>query len=401
MSDLSTQTGIEILLVEDNSGDARLTEELLRDGDIPTKINHVRDGVMALAFLRREGAFRDAPRPELILLDLNLPRIDGRELLTQIKRDPKLKSIPVVVLTGSADGGQLARTLDVEPDCFIQKPIDAEKFVAVVRAIDAQNSESKVSTTTANNAKARLLSNLAHELRTRLNSIIGFSELMELQLKGSLSSDYQEYAHVIHESAVALQRMVFDILDLSKIEMRRLTLSETTFALASVIEPCVGAVREQALAAGVRISGNAAGGLPWLNGDEQLIRELLTTLFNNAITHGKPGDSLLVRADLANAGGLYVSVKDTGVGIVAGDADKSVDASVGGKTSETDDRGPGVGLSLCRSIVELHGGRLEVVHEGTGATVSAHFPASRTVQYQRKTAAETKPTWSLTARSVV
>jgi two-component system, chemotaxis family, response regulator Rcp1 len=392
VSDPSTGTRIEILLVEDNRGDARLIEKFLRDGEIPTRISHVRDGVMALAFLRRDGAFRDAPRPELIILDLNLPRMSGRELLVQIKRDPKLKFVPVVVLTGSADAGQLAQTLDVEPDCFIQKPIEAKKFVAMVRAIDVQNSEMKIGATTANTAKARLLSNWGHELRTRLNSITGFAELMELQLKGALSSEYQEYAHDIHECALALQRVVFDILDLSKIEMRRLTLSETTFALGSVIEPCIAALREQAFAAGIRIAGNAPGALPWLNGDEQLIRELLTTLFKNTITHGKPGESLTVRAEVANAGGLYISMKDTGVGIVVGDA---------AKAGEGDERVPSVGLSLCRSIVELHGGRLEVVNEMGGVTVSAYFPASRTVQPQRKAAADAKPAGSFTARSVV
>jgi chemotaxis family two-component system response regulator Rcp1 len=134
VTDLSNGKAIEILLVEDNPGDARLTAELLRDSGISTKINHVRDGVQALAFLRREGAFRDAPQIELILLDLNLPRIDGREMLAQIKRDPKLRTIPLVVLTGSHDDGYLMKSL-VQADCFMVKPVDPEKFALIAAAL--------------------------------------------------------------------------------------------------------------------------------------------------------------------------------------------------------------------------------------------------------------------------
>ncbi len=134
MNDLSNRKAIEVLLVEDNPGDARLTSELLRDSGVPTKISHVRDGVQALAFLRHEGAFREMPQIELILLDLNLPRIDGRELLMQIKRDAKLRTIPVVVLTGSPNDGYLIKPL-VEADCFMAKPVDPEKFVMILGAL--------------------------------------------------------------------------------------------------------------------------------------------------------------------------------------------------------------------------------------------------------------------------
>jgi len=134
VNDLSNRKAIEVLLIEDNPGDARLTVELLRDSGIPTKINHVRDGAQALAFLRREGAFREMPQTELILLDLNLPRMDGRELLAQIKRDPKLRTIPVVVLTGSSNDGHLVKSL-AQADCFVTKPMDSEKFVMVLAAL--------------------------------------------------------------------------------------------------------------------------------------------------------------------------------------------------------------------------------------------------------------------------
>jgi len=217
LDDLSNQKAVEVLLVEDNPGDARLTAELLRDSGIPAKINHVRDGLQALAFLRREGAFREMPQTELILLDLNLPRMDGRELLAQIKRDPNLKNIPVVVLTGSQNDGYLVKPL-IAADCFMSKPVDPEKFVTLIRAMEAHNSEARGDAAAASNVKSHLLANLTGELHARLNAIISFSEMMERQTKGQLIAEYRDYAHSIHKSAVGLERLISDILDLSKSE---------------------------------------------------------------------------------------------------------------------------------------------------------------------------------------
>jgi CheY-like chemotaxis protein len=127
---------IEILLVEDNLGDARLTQEALREAKVRNRLSHVRDGVEALAFLRREGAHAEAPRPDLILLDLNLPRKDGREVLAEIKQDERLRRIPVVVLTVSQADEDILRVYDLNANCYITKPVDLEQFIKVVRSIE-------------------------------------------------------------------------------------------------------------------------------------------------------------------------------------------------------------------------------------------------------------------------
>ncbi len=127
---------VEILLVEDNEGDVRLTREALKEGRIRNRLNVVQDGEQALAFLRREGEHADAPRPDLILLDLNLPRLDGREVLAAIKSDLALKSIPVVVLTSSRTEQDLLRAYDLHANCFITKPVEFEQFIEVVRSIE-------------------------------------------------------------------------------------------------------------------------------------------------------------------------------------------------------------------------------------------------------------------------
>jgi CheY-like chemotaxis protein len=127
---------IEILLVEDNPGDARLTKEALREAKVRNRLHHVRNGVEAIAYLRREGAFSEEPRPDLILLDLNLPRKDGREVLAEIKADAALKRIPVVVLTTSQSDEDVLRAYNLNANCYITKPVDLDQFLLVVQSIE-------------------------------------------------------------------------------------------------------------------------------------------------------------------------------------------------------------------------------------------------------------------------
>ena len=127
---------IEILLVEDNPGDARLTREALKDGRVHHHLSVVADGVEAMAFLRAEGGHARAPRPDLILLDLNIPKMDGRQVLAEIKADPDLVRIPVVVLTTSKAEEDIARTYDLHANCYINKPVDLDQFMTVVKAIE-------------------------------------------------------------------------------------------------------------------------------------------------------------------------------------------------------------------------------------------------------------------------
>lgn len=127
---------IEILLVEDNPGDVRLTREALHDGKINNRLHHAQDGVEALAFLRGQPPFTNAPRPDLILLDLNLPRMDGREVLEAIKADVTLNQIPVVVLTTSKAEEDVLRSYGLHANCYIVKPLDFDHFTEVVNAIE-------------------------------------------------------------------------------------------------------------------------------------------------------------------------------------------------------------------------------------------------------------------------
>ena len=127
---------VEILLVEDNPGDYRLTQEALREGKVYNNLYWAQDGVEALEFLRQRGRYSDVPRPDIVLLDLNLPKKDGREVLSEIKGDENLRSIPVVILTTSQAEEDVLRSYDLHANCYVTKPVDLEKFITVVQSID-------------------------------------------------------------------------------------------------------------------------------------------------------------------------------------------------------------------------------------------------------------------------
>jgi CheY-like chemotaxis protein len=127
---------IEILLVEDNPGDARLTREALRDAKVSNRMHVAQDGVQAMAFLRREGGYADAPRPDLILLDLNLPKKSGREVLAEIKGDEDFRRIPVVILTTSQAEQDIIETYNLHANAYVNKPVDLDEFAKVVKSIE-------------------------------------------------------------------------------------------------------------------------------------------------------------------------------------------------------------------------------------------------------------------------
>jgi CheY-like chemotaxis protein len=135
-SDKSLVYPIEILLVEDNPGDSRLAREAMKDYKLTNNLYIVEDGVEAMNFLRKEGKYAMAPRPDLIILDLNLPKKDGREVLAEIKTDDDLKRIPVVILTISKAEEDILNTYNLHANCYISKPIDLDQFMKVVKSIE-------------------------------------------------------------------------------------------------------------------------------------------------------------------------------------------------------------------------------------------------------------------------
>lgn len=133
---MAAYRAIEILLVEDNPGDVRLTQEALKENKIRNNLHVAKDGVEAMEFLRKMNGYKDVPRPDLILLDLNLPKKDGREVLAEIKTDDSLRSIPVVILTTSDAEDDVAKAYHMYANCYIRKPIDLNRFIDVIKVIE-------------------------------------------------------------------------------------------------------------------------------------------------------------------------------------------------------------------------------------------------------------------------
>jgi chemotaxis family two-component system response regulator Rcp1 len=127
---------IEVLLVEDSPGDVRLTKEVFREANMDIHLHVASDGLEAMAFLRRQGPHAHAPRPDLILLDLNLPKMDGREVLTQIKKDESLKTIPTVILTTSHSQVDIVRSYQLQANCYLSKPVQLDAFESLVKSIN-------------------------------------------------------------------------------------------------------------------------------------------------------------------------------------------------------------------------------------------------------------------------
>jgi CheY-like chemotaxis protein len=137
MASAQPGTAIELLIVEDDPGDVLLTREALASSSIPHNLRVVEDGEAAVAYLRQTGVHKDAKRPDLVLLDLNLPRLDGREVLAQVKSDPALATIPIIVLTTSASQEDVVRSYELHVNAYVTKPVDLATFTQVVRQVDA------------------------------------------------------------------------------------------------------------------------------------------------------------------------------------------------------------------------------------------------------------------------
>lgn len=135
MNSQTVERPIEILIVDDNPGDVRLTAEALKDSKVQNRLHTAQDGMEAIAFLRRKGEYADAPLPDLILLDLNMPRMNGSQLLAKVKEDSKLKHIPVVILTGSREIDDIIKANNLRADRYVTKPIDLEEFIMAVKSI--------------------------------------------------------------------------------------------------------------------------------------------------------------------------------------------------------------------------------------------------------------------------
>lgn len=232
----------------------------------------------------------------------------------------------------------------------------------------------------ANRTKTEFLANMSHELRTPLNAIIGFSDIMQNEMFGSLgSAQYRDYVKDIHDSGQHLLAVIQDILDVAKAEAGKLDLDESDVDVLAVITATLRMVQERAQRGGVLLAQQLPIEFPAVRGDARKIKQILLNLLSNAVKFTPSGGTVSITAQLDVAGSLMLSVVDTGIGIAANDIPRALEPFVQleagfGRKYE----GSGLGLPLCKALTELHGGSLDIQSDvGRGTTVSVRLPAHR------------------------
>jgi signal transduction histidine kinase len=373
---------LRILLIEDNPGDARLTQELLREAsDFAFELVHVTSFEQGMAALG-DRVF------DIALVDLSLGDSHGIETVRRMHQRAPL--MPMIVLSGLEDETMaMAALQEGAQDYLVKGQGDGNLIKRAIRyalerkRVEAQLVETKNSAEAASRAKTEFLANMSHELRTPLNAIIGFSEILKQEPLGPLGHpSYRDYVCDVYESGVHLLRIINDILDLSKIEVGKLTLTETPIEPREVIESCMRIVRERAGNAGLTLIADIAPNLPTLNADERMVKQVLLNLLSNAIKFTASGGSVRVVARVDDKDGLMIQVVDTGIGIAPVDIERAlqpfeqIDSSLHRKY-----QGTGLGLPLARSMCELHGGRFSIESTvGQGTTVTVRFPSERSLR---------------------
>jgi signal transduction histidine kinase len=324
-------------------------------------------------------------RPDLVVVDVLMPRMDGFELCREIRRNPDWAYLPILMATGLDDETSITRAYEAGATDFIGKPIQwvvlnhrVRYMLRAAHAFDELSVKRSVAEA-ASKAKTEFLANMSHELRTPLNAIIGFSQLMRDGTFGVLPERYVDYTRVIVDSGEHLLAIINDVLDLAKAESNRLILVERDVEIASVVqlstEIMSGLVRD----AGVDYAVELEDGLPTFRGDAAKLRQILINLLSNAVKFTPAGGKIRLAVGRERAGDLVVRVEDTGIGISSeqmqlvltpfGQVDSKLARKYGGI---------GLGLPLTKRLVELHDGTMEIASRlGAGTVVTARFPGAR------------------------
>jgi signal transduction histidine kinase len=330
--------------------------------------------------------------PDLLIVDVVMPRMDGYELCRELRRHPASEFVPIVVVTSLDDVPSIARAYDAGATDFIPKPLNwlvlnhrVRYILRASRAFDElhRNQQhliaAKDAAEAASRSKSLFLAHMSHELRTPLNAIIGFSGMMSDRMFGPLNEKYGEYAGLIGDSGSHLLAIINNILDLAKADANRLDLAEEEVEISRIVDLGSGMIMEMARDAEVDYATEIEHSLPDVLGDPAKLTQILVNLLSNAIKFTPSGGRVKLKIDQGVRGGLNFTVSDTGIGMsadqipIALSAFGQVDSGLSRKYD-----GVGLGLPLTKQLAELHGGRLELESEpGKGTTVNFHLPEER------------------------
>lgn len=341
----------------------------------------------------REGLQRARSlRPDLMILDVKMPHMDGYSLCREIRNDPDIGHIPIIIATGLDDTDSIERGFDAGATDFVTKPITWPlfahrlKFILRVNRMENELREAKREAELVSNAKSRFIANVSHELRTPLNSIIGFSEMLNNEVHGSLEiPEYANYSNVIHESGLHLLDIINDILEIAKCEAGTVTLKESEVCVSEIVDAALRQLTPRAQQSSIRLINDVPMDIPLIHADELRFRQILLNLMTNAVKFNRKDGEVRVGTTFDADGDLIISVTDTGVGIAETDIVRIMQPfQQAGERLAQSFEGAGLGVAIASEFSKLHGADLRYSSRlGEGTTVSLIVPRSRVLPASR------------------
>jgi signal transduction histidine kinase len=328
-------------------------------------------------------------RPDLVILDVIMPGIDGFEACRRIRSDPDLVHTPVLMVTSLDDEGSIERAFEAGATDFLTKPMNwpllghRVKFVLRMSQVERKLRDAMRSAEAANRAKSNFLANMSHELRTPLNAIIGFSEIMRGELLGPLGDHhYVEYANDIYDSGAHLLYLVNSVLDLSKVDAGMMELDEDSVAIETIVRAATMLVVDRAAKHRIKLRLSIPHDAPKIWADEIRLKQILTNLLSNAVKFTPDDGEVHVEVGRSPEGEVVFSIRDTGIGMAAEDIPKIQESFV-----QLDDplqkryAGTGLGVPLAIAMTKLHSGSLHYESQlGVGTTAILKLPARRVLE---------------------
>ena len=387
-----------LLIVDDNPANVALLQKMLKRAGY-LNVESTTDSRLAKDMY-------DKGRHDLVLLDIRMPHVDGYEVMAQLKEISVDDYAPVLVLTAQTDMETRLKALEAGARDFLNKPVDqAEALNRIrnllevrllhkeVREYNARLEETVAERTldlrramemaqSANTAKSEFLSIISHELRTPLNAIIGFSDIIEKQMFGEISEQYQDYSGEINISARQLLELINNILDVTNAMSGQTDIEETDIDLAQAIGVVIDGLKQEIADRKIDLTITVDDDLPVLRADRDMIERACRNLLSNSIKFSDVGGVVDITAGLSKFGGVTLTFRDEGCGIDEKDLPKIIvpfgqsDTALNRSTE-----GAGIGLTLAISFIELHDGVLGIDSQpDVGTTVSVNFPGERCVQ---------------------
>ena len=324
--------------------------------------------------------------PDLVMLDVMMPGLDGFAVCRAFKADPALKDIPVLIVTGLEDTTSIERGFDSGAKDFMTKPINwgllgyRIRFLLRASEMRRELQVAKEAAEASSAAKSAFFAMVTHELRTPLNAIIGFSDVMRLGMGGEpLPERYRGYVDDINDSGVHLLSLINDVLEMSRLDRSSVDLQEDSVELGTLLDGAMAELKRNAEAGGITLAAEVAGAETAIWADAGRLTQAIGRLLSNAIKFSPKGSTVTLRAELADGRGPRITIRDTGIGMTKDgiarieqpfyQADMRLDRSYGGL---------GLGVPLALGVIKLHGGTLTYESApGEGTTAIITLPESR------------------------